>query len=126
MVGMAVACSSPQAATPTAAPTAVLATPTGAPAPTVAPTATAVRPTLTPVPTRAPEPSPTPAIIHVGNLNGQPVYLYNSPTIGDRIQIYPDGTPLAVVGGDVEGDGLMWHIVRAPYGTEGYVPFDDT
>ena len=114
-------------AAPTPEPTStIVATATAVPTQILAATATLVRPTLTPVPTTAPEPSPTPRVIHVGNANGQPVYLYNSPTLGDRIQIYPDGTSLAVVGGDVEGDGLMWHIVRAPDGTEGYVPLDDT
>jgi hypothetical protein len=73
-----------------------------------------------------PEPTATPTTIRVGNTGGQPVYLYNSPTIGDRIQAYPEGTPLLLIGGDVEGDGLTWHFVRAPDGTEGYVPIDAT
>jgi hypothetical protein len=75
-----------------------------------------------------PEATPTPAVIRVGNTGGQTasVYLYNSPTTGDRIQAYPEGTPLLVVGGDVEGDGLTWHYVRAPDGTEGYIPVGDT
>jgi hypothetical protein len=77
------------------------------------------------VATRPPEPTATPATVHVGSPSGQTVYLYNSPTIGDRIQAYPDGTPLLIVGGDVEGDGLTWHFVRAPDGTEGYVPVND-
>jgi hypothetical protein len=54
------------------------------------------------------------------------VYLYNSPLTGDRIQSYSAGTPLLIVGNDVEGDGLTWHYVRAPDGTEGYVPVGDT
>jgi hypothetical protein len=73
-----------------------------------------------------PEPTPTPVTVYVGNDGGTTVFLYNSPTIGDRIEAYPDGTPLQIVGEDVEGDGLTWHFVRAPDGTEGYVPVDDT
>jgi hypothetical protein len=82
----------------------------------------------TAAPTRPPPPDPTatPATIHIRSTSGLPVYLYNSPTIGDRIQTYPEGTPLLVVGSDVDGDGLTWHIVRAPDGTEGYIPVDDT
>jgi hypothetical protein len=78
------------------------------------------------VATRPPEATATPTTIRIGRSSGQPVYLYNSPTIGDRIQAYPEGTPLLVIGGDVEGDGLTWHFVRAPDGTEGYVPANDT
>jgi hypothetical protein len=85
----------------------------------------APRPTLTPVPTQLPEPSPTPVTLHVASPSGEPVYLYNSPTIGDRGQAYAEGTPLLVVGSDVEGDGQTWHTVRAPDGTEGYVPVDE-
>jgi hypothetical protein len=84
------------------------------------------RPTLTPAPTQPPEPTPTPPTVHVGSTSGQAVYLYNSPTVGNRIQAYPEGTPLQVIGGDVEGDGLTWRNVRAPDGTEGYIPVDDT
>ena len=75
---------------------------------------------------RQPEPTPTPATVYVSGASSQSVYLYNSPTIGDRIQVYPEWTPLLVIGGDVEGDGLIWHFVRAPDGTEGYVPVNDT
>jgi hypothetical protein len=57
---------------------------------------------------------------------GASAYLYNSPTTGDRSVAYPPGTPLEVIGSDVEGDGLTWHYVRAPDGTEGYIPVGDT
>ena len=73
-----------------------------------------------------PEPTATPYSVRVGNTASQAIYLYHSPTTGDRIQSYPEGTELMVVGGDVEGDGLTWHNVRAPDGTEGYIPVGDT
>jgi hypothetical protein len=73
-----------------------------------------------------PEPSPTPEVVQVGDTSYQMIYLYNSPTTGDRIQAYPEGTPLVLIGGDVEGDGLTWHNVRAPDGTEGYIPTNET
>ena len=69
-----------------------------------------------PEPTPTPAPTPEPVTIYVSAASGQPVYLFNSPTIGDRIQVYAEGTPLEIVGGDVEGDGLIWHFVRAPDG----------
>jgi hypothetical protein len=84
-----------------------------------------VLPTLTPGPP-AVEAAATPSVVYVGETGGQDVYLYHSPTTGDRIQAYPPGTELVIVGGDVEGDGLTWHFVRAPDGTEGYVPVGDT
>ena len=64
--------------------------------------------------------------ILAGNDTDQPVYLYNSPLTGDRIQAYPAGTRLLIIGNDVAGDGLTWHYVRAPDGTEGYIPVGDT
>ena len=96
------------------------------PSPAGSATATVGRPTPTRGPTEPPQPTPTPATVLVGNASGTTVYLYHSPVTGDRIQDYPDGTPLQVIGGDVEGDGLTWHYVRAPDGTEGYVPLVDT
>jgi len=73
-----------------------------------------------------PEPTPTPYTVRIGSAASGAIYLYHSPTTGDRIQSYPEGTELMVVGGDVEGDGLTWHNVRAPDGTEGYIPVGDT
>jgi hypothetical protein len=73
-----------------------------------------------------PAPTPTPLTVYVASLNQQPVYLYNSPTTGDRIQAYPSGTALDLLGEEIEGDGMTWHHVRAPDGTEGYVLVEDT
>jgi hypothetical protein len=58
----------------------------------------------------------------VGNTDGEGVYLRKTPAMSDRIQAYSDGTALTVIGDDVDGDGQHWKHVRAPDGTEGYVP----
>jgi hypothetical protein len=91
----------------------------------VAPTATRAAAAATATP--APQPSPTPAAaaaqtVYVGNTDGEGVYLRKTPTMADRLQAYADGTALQIIGDDVDGDGQHWHHVRAPDGTEGYVP----
>jgi hypothetical protein len=116
--------------------------------PSEAPTVTSVVPlpvtaagfTLSPSPARATPlalrsiPPPTgspPALatpestaqqVWVGNTDGGGVYLRNSPHEGDRADVLPDGTPLTVIGDEVEGDGQRWYFVRTPDGTDGYVP----
>ena len=110
-------CGGAPPAVATLAPVLTLAASTATPAASVPTSATAV---LTP------EPTSTPYSVRVGNTASQAIYLYHSPTTGDRIQSYPEGTELMVIGGDVEGDGLTWHNVRAPDGTEGYIPVGDT
>jgi hypothetical protein len=42
--------------------------------------------------------------------------------MADRVQAYPDRTPLEIIGEDVFGDGQRWKHVKAPDGLEGYVP----
>ncbi len=42
--------------------------------------------------------------------------------MADQIRAYADGTALTIIGPDVEGEGMQWRHVRAPDGTEGYVP----
>jgi hypothetical protein len=104
------------------APPAVLVPAPSTPVPTpTPPVSVATRP-----PTAQPEPTPTPYTVRVASTASGAIYLYHSPTTGDRIQSYPEGTPLLVVGSDVEGDGLTWHSVRAPDGTEGFIPVGDT
>jgi hypothetical protein len=61
-------------------------------------------------------------MVYVGNTDGEGVFLRNSPAMADQIRAYADGTPLTIIGPDVEGEGMQWHHVRAPDGTEGYVP----
>ncbi|MBV9355004.1 MAG: hypothetical protein JO023_05700 [Chloroflexi bacterium] len=60
--------------------------------------------------------------VYVGNTDGEGVFLRNSPAMADQIRAYADGTALTIVGPDVDGEGMQWHHVRAPDGTEGYVP----
>jgi hypothetical protein len=111
-----------------AAPTPSAVATTAAAAATSAPTATraaaAAPATATPAPpkptnTAEPQPSET---VWVGNTDGEGVYLRNSPVMADRARAYVDGTPLTVVGEDVDGDDQHWKHVRAPDGFEGYVP----
>lgn len=61
-------------------------------------------------------------VVYVGNTDGEGVYLRKTPNMEDRLQAYPDGTRLTIIGDDVEGDGQTWKHVRAPDGSEGYVP----
>ena len=60
--------------------------------------------------------------MYVGNTDGEGVYLRNSPAMDDKNKAYPDGTALTIIGDDVTGDGQTWKHVKAPDGTEGYVP----
>ena len=123
-IGLAVVltgCSALPGASP---PTPTVAAP--APAPTVA--ATATRATAPPTATPAPKPTNTPEAqasaetVWVGNTDGEGVYIRKTPVMADRIQPYPDGTPLTIIGDDVDGDGQHWRNVRTPDGVEGYVP----
>jgi len=60
--------------------------------------------------------------VWVGNTDGQGVYVRTTPVMADRARPYPDGTPLTVVGEDVDGDGQHWKHIETPDGVEGYVP----
>jgi len=60
--------------------------------------------------------------VWVGNTDGQGVFVRKTPVMADRLQAYPDETPLTVVGDDVDGDGQHWKHVKTPDGLEGYVP----
>jgi hypothetical protein len=109
-----------------AAPTATTATtapPTVAAivAPTATRTAAPPTPTAATKPTSTPEPSP-PNTVWVGNTDGEGVYIRNTPVMADRAKAYAEGTPLTIVGDDVEGDEQHWKHVKAPDGREGYVP----
>jgi SH3-like domain-containing protein len=52
------------------------------------------------------------------------IYLRRTPRMDDRLNAWPDGTRLEVIGPDVEGDGRRWKHVRGPDGQQGYVPVD--
>lgn len=60
--------------------------------------------------------------MRVGNTDGQGVYLRRTPRIDDKIRPWMDNTPMVVVGPAESGDGTNWLRVRAPDGTEGYIP----
>jgi len=98
--------------------------------PTVVPTVARAAASAVPSPSPSP-PSPKPTAttvvasantVWVGNTDGQGVFVRKTPEMADRVQAYPDGTPLTVVGEDVDGDGQHWKHVKTPDGLEGYVP----
>jgi hypothetical protein len=111
------------AATPTtgAPPTGVVPS-TSAPSPAAKPAASptasppAARPTATAEPTAAAD------TVWVGNTDGEGVYVRKTPVMADRVKPYADGTPLTIVGDDVDGDGQQWKHIKTPDGLEGYVP----
>jgi S1-C subfamily serine protease len=74
----------------------------------------------------APAVSPqSPAVtrrVWVAHSDGQGVYLRRSPNLEDRLNAWPDGTALDVLGDAVQADGFDWLPVRAPDGQNGYVP----
>jgi hypothetical protein len=60
--------------------------------------------------------------VWVGNTDAQGVFVRKTPAMADRVRAYPDGTPLTIVGDDVDGDGQHWKHIKTPDGVEGYVP----
>ena len=104
------------AATPTTAATTqptAQATPTRQASPAAA--------TAAPKPTEAPKPSAA-NTVYVGNTDGEGVYVRKTPNMDDKVSAYSDGTALAIIGDDVDGDGQHWKHVRTPDGLEGFVP----
>lgn len=83
----------------------------------VAPAATA--PAAEPTPVPAP---PPPRAFLVANTGGDGLYLRRSPQGGDRLKAWPENTPLVEIGPESAAAGETWLHVRAPDGTEGYVP----
>jgi uncharacterized hydrophobic protein (TIGR00271 family) len=99
-------------------------TPTSTTTPTATPTS---RPTRTPIPTRTPTLAPTPTSAEpqaeVGGTGGEGVWMYRQPGLGDdKIEAWPDGTVLTVVGGPIEADGYTWIRVVDPRGRLGWIP----
>lgn len=113
-----------QLRTPTIAPRAAAA-PTVQPRPTSVAT---VSPTQIPQPTltQTATPTPQPEVVQVGNTEGEGVYLRRTASLADRLNAYAEGTPLRIIGPDVDGDGLRWRHVATPDGGEGYVPAEYT
>lgn len=108
--------------------TASAPTPVATLAPTIVPTV--ARAAASSIPSPAPSPGPTATAVvaaatdtvWVGNTDGQGVFIRKTPAMADRIRAYPDGTPLTIVGDDVDGDGQHWKHIKTPDGLEGYVP----
>jgi hypothetical protein len=67
-------------------------------------------------------PAASATTVWVGNTDGEGVFVRNTPVMADRAKAYPDGTPLTIVGDDIDGDGQTWKHVKTPDGLEGYVP----
>jgi hypothetical protein len=107
--------------------TASAPTPEPVPAPTIVPTVArvATSPSASPSPAQRPT-ATTPVVkantVWVGNTDGEGVYVRKTPVMADRVRAYPDGTPLEIVGDDVDGEGKRWKHVKAPDELEGYVP----
>jgi hypothetical protein len=103
---------------PTAAPA---ASPAASPAPTATRAAAPATATAAPKPTDTPQ-AAKPDTVWVGNTDGEGVYVRGTPVMADRVRAYPDGTPLTIIGDDVDGDGQHWKHVKTPDGLEGFVP----
>jgi hypothetical protein len=89
------------------------------------PSLAAPSPSATAAPRTTPTATPNASssnTVYVGNTDGEGVYIRNTPSMADRAKAYADGTPLTIIGEDVDGDGQHWRHVRTPDGLEGYVP----
>jgi len=58
----------------------------------------------------------------VANTGGDGVFLRRTPQNGDRLAAWPDQTRLEEIGPEQTTNGTTWRHVRAPDGSEGYVP----
>ncbi len=91
------------------------------PAPPPAPNP-ASRPSITPV-NATPTPARTATVRWlVGQTDGEGVFLRASPHLSDKLDAWPDDTPMQEIGPPTTGEGLDWRHVRAPDGSEGWVP----
>lgn len=81
------------------------------------PTPTTARPTATSTP--VPD---TPQVMLVANTDGLGVYIRRTPNPDDKIRAWREGTKMQVIGQPVESGEQRWYKVRAPDGTEGYIP----
>lgn len=89
----------------------VIASPSLPPKLPIAITATAVPPTPVTVKTYL-----------VANTGGDGVFLRKAPQDGAKLAAWPDNTPLIEAGPDQTINSTTWRHVRAPDGSEGYVP----
>jgi hypothetical protein len=79
-------------------------------------------PTLTATVTIAPAVTPTARTFIVANTDGEGVFLRQAPKIGNRLAVLVEMTALQEIGPEQTLEGATWRHVRAPDGTEGYVP----
>jgi uncharacterized hydrophobic protein (TIGR00271 family) len=109
--------------TETATPTQTFtATPTSTSAPTATPTATATAtPTLTPTATFTP--IPTPALAVIANTGGRGVLLRAAPG-GSVIGAVAEGTPILLLGEQVNSGGRVWVHVLTPGKPSGWIALD--
>jgi hypothetical protein len=122
------ACGGSAAAPATPEPTvAPVIAPTASRSAVPSPSAAAASPVVAAAAAAATKPAATTEVkkqdmVWVGNTDGEGVFLRKTPVMADRLKAYADGTPLTIVGDDVDGDGQHWKHVKVPDGTEGYVP----
>lgn len=79
-------------------------------------------PTTTPAGAPNAPPPAAPRFFLVANTGGAGVYLRRSPRLADRLNAWPENTRLQEIGPETVAEGLTWRHVRAPDGTEGFVP----
>lgn len=60
--------------------------------------------------------------LYVTNTDGLGVYIRRTPNPQDRISVWPDDTPMVVVGPDQQVGGQTWKNVRDPNNDVGFVP----
>ena len=102
----------------------------GSPSPIPSPVAPAtVSPAAEPTQTSRVTPQPTSTVsptnqasFMVGNTGGEGVYMRATPRMDDKLKPWPDNTPMVIIGPREVGDDHMWEHVRAPDGSEGYIP----
>ncbi len=79
-----------------------------------------------PTPKESPTPMPTAAppgsILYVGNTGGMGVFIRRTPDVADKLRVWPEGTPMIVVGKARQIEGRLWEHVRDPDGIEGWIP----
>ncbi|MGI5835345.1 MAG: helix-turn-helix domain-containing protein [Chloroflexota bacterium] len=81
-----------------------------------------VSPSTTPQPTDNQRPWPTSLV--VGNTDGEGVNIRLTPGTGSRINAWPDGTKMMVIGDDRYVEGRIWTNVIDPDGQKGWVVAD--
>jgi hypothetical protein len=92
------------------------------PGPPATPTHTAVRASLSPSATATSTASAaSPIMMVVINTNGFGAYIGASRNPIERGKLWPDWTPMAVIGPDLAADGITWKSVRDPDDSVGWM-----